>query len=1002
MQKRKKMKRHIVIFILIIFSSSSLLSPLFVDGINCPTDHFCLEDGRKILCDGKKCPGSCAKGEYGNSTLNCIKCANGKYGPTMYESIAQWSGNPCPYITSTCPKGHYCNNNSVPTPCATGKYGNAEGQVTETTACTNNCPAEKYGTRPGQASELDACKCNPDSWGTETCFRCSLVNICLGGTDCIEGRRDFACQLCQYKWYSPDNGITCVPCPDNDYAAVTTACACLAFAFFGIYKLLDKSKGREGGGNKMRKEGAIQSTGNNKIKRSRSQSEFKNGATKNGSKGEGIKHSTGALISIFATHAIVFSFQLPTIEFLFLPAEFREWLIFVLKIFTINITDLLTSPECTLNLGIYSRFWLNMCLPVILIFFIMLWRLALRFNIPLKLALLEGLAIMGISLIGYFFWNVVPIYFTPLLTGLLLLITPTLKSRFQKTMTKKRMRMVNNYVVGVFSYIWYISLYAVTLRNIMILFDCTLQDDGSLTLDMQPLEKCTSYDYKIHRILCILLPIPFYILYGLPRVELFESIMAYCNYTEIEDKHLPVGRNASLGTVTIIYVIVFSYSVMQFLLMIVTNVLFALFEIPPGWDYGITFMRSPPVKNTNKVTPLHFMKSLGITDIDLRNLPLMFFVSIYSFIDGPKHLRSRIEKVPFVIGMVIYLVTLGAPIFVGRYGSGDLIDLAKLGSVPIFGCFGHMIILAFTILFWILATTIGMLNGEIFFNDNTGKLTWCVPSVPTYEEYKEEYEMMQIQVPIHVKPTPDGRWIQVTVPPGVSDGQIMKDQCTPLKIISMQIQVPMNVKPGMVFQATTPDGQRIQVKVPPGVYGGQTMEVQYTLVNLIGPLFDYLFLTIIFVVPALLRTIVMIIVTTLLVCPFILLYNLGSMFQKFCKGFMSCIQQKSLQKSLQHISDLKQCHNYNPVSNEPCYNCNACDIRTRYSWMVEKYHPDCYYWEMVILVRKLLIAMPVLFLTTRHVENFITQIGINICFLVLTIYFQPYLTDEEYLQRVFY
>ena len=66
--------------------------------------------------------------------------------------------------------------------------------------------------------------------------------------------------------------------------------------------------------------------------------------------------------------------------------------------------------------------------------------------------------------------------------------------------------------------------------------------------------------------------------------------------------------------------------------------------------------------------------------------------------------------------------------------------------------------------------------------------------------------------------------------------------------------------------------------------------------------------------------------------------------------------------------------------------------------MLEKYRPVCYYWELVILARKLLIAFPGLYLTTRYVENFTAQIIINLFFLIATVYYRPYLTDVEFFQ----
>ena len=80
----------------------------------------------------------------------------------------------------------------------------------------------------------------------------------------------------------------------------------------------------------------------------------------------------------------------------------------------------------------------------------------------------------------------------------------------------------------------------------------------------------------------------------------------------------------------------------------------------------------------------------------------------------------------------------------------------------------------------------------------------------------------------------------------------------------------------------------------------------------------------------------------------------------------------------------------------PCYNCYACDQRQRFAFIFEKYHSKYFYWEFVALLRKILIAIPNLFLTTKIYLSLSIQVTINVIYIVLMCRLQPFLTDKEY------
>jgi hypothetical protein len=87
----------------------------------------------------------------------------------------------------------------------------------------------------------------------------------------------------------------------------------------------------------------------------------------------------------------------------------------------------------------------------------------------------------------------------------------------------------------------------------------------------------------------------------------------------------------------------------------------------------------------------------------------------------------------------------------------------------------------------------------------------------------------------------------------------------------------------------------------------------------------------------------------------------------------------------------------NKPPNTPCYDCNYCDYRQRYSWFYTKYHSKCFNYEVIILLQKILVCGISTFFTTRQEVSLPSLITLNVVFIVITAYFQPYLTDREYL-----
>ena len=93
--------------------------------------------------------------------------------------------------------------------------------------------------------------------------------------------------------------------------------------------------------------------------------------------------------------------------------------------------------------------------------------------------------------------------------------------------------------------------------------------------------------------------------------------------------------------------------------------------------------------------------------------------------------------------------------------------------------------------------------------------------------------------------------------------------------------------------------------------------------------------------------------------------------------------------------DPRNCTRYD---GKPCHNCENCDYRQRYGWFYSKYHDKCFNYEFVVLLQKICVSGITLFFTTRKNISLPMLIALNVLFIGITSYYQPYLTDDEFLR----
>ena len=101
------------------------------------------------------------------------------------------------------------------------------------------------------------------------------------------------------------------------------------------------------------------------------------------------------------------------------------------------------------------------------------------------------------------------------------------------------------------------------------------------------------------------------------------------------------------------------------------------------------------------------------------------------------------------------------------------------------------------------------------------------------------------------------------------------------------------------------------------------------------------------------------------------------------------------EKQMPHWVDPHNCKSYN---GRACYDCEYCDYRQRYGWFYSKYHDKCFNYEFVVILQKICISGVTLFFTTRKDVSLPMLIALNVLFIGITAYYQPYLTDGEFLK----
>ncbi len=296
----------------------------------------------------------CEKGKYSNAPglSTCKGCEPGKYQPSSGEKECK-----------ICGRGKYSLHNQ--------------------TSCTN-CPKYTFNDQQGLGGDCKYCPvnptegaaacCGPTTYMTSVtdddqmvCIRCSKPKYCLGGKSCAENHGGVGCGTCAKKFYSLD-GDACVPCPKSSYGQWILAFLVLVVCVYMLYKLLKEDFPEEEDMHSDDEDGD-----EDKPKRQKSIRKFQRGIQKSVIRSTRIQASIQTTASLLAKHCLVFSFTLPKISFIHLPPEIRNAMQSFLSLFTFDLSNFISSPQCDWDLSTRSKHFVKMYWPFICVGFFYCW-----------------------------------------------------------------------------------------------------------------------------------------------------------------------------------------------------------------------------------------------------------------------------------------------------------------------------------------------------------------------------------------------------------------------------------------------------------------------------------------------------------------------------------------------------------------------------------------------------------------------------------------------------
>eukprot|EP00942_MAST-04A_sp_MAST-4A-sp1_P003001 g3001.t1 len=341
----------------------------------------------------------CGKGRYSNLEGRvhgkvCKGCPGGKYG-NITGATSQ--DDACPFL---CPPGKYGNianatniNDACPGSidvCPRGRFGKAISGATELrTGCQYTCPVGKYGRTVTALTFSEE----------EACFACIIPSRCLGEMNCKTGYIGEGCVYCDIGYYLVDG--LCNKCPSSGFGLWVLAIIVVFVTLFTLNVVM-----------KMEIDDLEESrSGSSDIH------EF--------------RRAPKSLFHILGKHFFALSISFPIIELVYIHPDLRHFIRTVISIFTIDVSKLITSPDCEWDLKFHLKYFVKGTVPMVFVGILCGW------YSYAKLQLFDEIEI----------------------------------------------RKLKNRVIAIFFYVWIFSMYTISMLHALLVFACTNNPTGDSAID---------------------------------------------------------------------------------------------------------------------------------------------------------------------------------------------------------------------------------------------------------------------------------------------------------------------------------------------------------------------------------------------------------------------------------------------------------------------------------------------------------------------------------------
>ena len=309
------------------------------------------------------------------------------------------------------------------------------------------------------------------------CYTCPKPQLCLGGATCTTGRAGLVCSKCSDGYYTI-NGDLCEKCPESAIGQYLFIAGGLILILSILETALKESQSYEMEKNekKEKKEDTSKPSKNVPGKQQLSKSKRRDRKTMNKKKStKKVKRNASvdnllkrykvmsssmitiagrkliSTLSIITTHFITIGFVFPSLDLIHLPISLREWIATILNFIMLDLTSLVSSPECDLKFNPLQMYIMKMLLPLVFLCFFAVW-----------------------VIINWLKYNVLRLLYPP----------------FQHYYRRKS-RNKTNRIIAVAFYLAAINIYILGFIATFSVFDCTEQEGLALsTLDMAPEYEC--------------------------------------------------------------------------------------------------------------------------------------------------------------------------------------------------------------------------------------------------------------------------------------------------------------------------------------------------------------------------------------------------------------------------------------------------------------------------------------------------------------------------------